>query len=142
MFVAGNFTNWAEGMQELPYTVALPADSALEFKQVMQVITYADAVATDTALTWYGQAGVDGHMTRESSSWLLDGEYNVLLATDAAGEYTFSLNESGEFTVTFPEKTATGINNIEAGKAVKVVENGQVVIIKNGVRYNAVGAKL
>lgn len=28
----------------------------------------------------------------------------------------------------------------EAGKAVKVVENGQLVIIRDGVRYNAVGA--
>lgn len=33
-------------------------------------------------------------------------------------------------------------NNQDAVKAVKVIENGQVVIIKNGVRYNALGAQL
>ena len=35
------------------------------------------------------------------------------------------------------------IDNIEAGeKTVKTFENGQLVIIKNGVRYNALGAQL
>ena len=44
--------------------------------------------------------------------------------------------------VVLPEPIATSINNLEAAKAIKVIENGQIVIIKNGVRYNAVGAKL
>lgn len=35
------------------------------------------------------------------------------------------------------------IDNIEAGeKTVKFFENGQLIILKNGVRYNALGAKL
>jgi hypothetical protein len=39
------------------------------------------------------------------------------------------------------EWVATGINNIEAGeKAVKMIENGQLIIIKNGVKFNAQGA--
>ena len=48
----------------------------------------------------------------------------------------------GKVSVTFPAVSPTGIDNIEAGKAVKVIENGQVVIIRDGIRYNAVGAKL
>lgn len=40
-------------------------------------------------------------------------------------------------------KTPSAIeNNTEAVKAVKTIENGQIVIIKNGVKFNAVGAKL
>lgn len=36
-----------------------------------------------------------------------------------------------------------GVENVNAAtKAVKTFENGQLVIIKNGVRYNALGAKL
>ena len=36
-----------------------------------------------------------------------------------------------------------GVENITAEpKAVKVIENGQLVIIKNGIRYNALGAQL
>ena len=42
------------------------------------------------------------------------------------------------------EKLATqGIESINAkGKATKIFENGQLIIIKNGVRYNALGAQL
>ena len=41
------------------------------------------------------------------------------------------------------EWVATGINNVEAGeKAVKMIENGQLVIIKNGVKYNVVGSQI
>lgn len=141
MFIAGNFTDWAEGMQALPYTIALPADSALEFKQVMQVITYADGVATDTTLTWYGQAGEEGVMTRESSCWLLDGDYNVRLLTDAEGEYTFALNENGEMMVTFPEKTPTAMDNIESEQVVKIIRNGQVIILRNGQAFHVVGTQ-
>ena len=104
MYVAGNFTNWAEEMQALPYTIALPADSALEFKQVRIIITTMDGEVADRDTTWFGQAGEGNKMTRESSAWLLDGENNVLLTTDAEGEYTFALNENGEFVVTWPYK--------------------------------------
>ncbi len=39
--------------------------------------------------------------------------------------------------------TTQAIDNVEVTeKAVKTFENGQLVIIKNGVRYNALGAKL
>ena len=38
--------------------------------------------------------------------------------------------------------TAQGVENVDAAaKAVKTFENGQLVIIKNGVKYNALGAK-
>lgn len=33
-------------------------------------------------------------------------------------------------------------NTVDAVKAVKVIENGKVVILKNGVRYNVLGAQL
>ncbi len=38
---------------------------------------------------------------------------------------------------------ATAVENVEVGaKAIKMFENGQLVIIKNGVKYNALGAEL
>jgi hypothetical protein len=40
------------------------------------------------------------------------------------------------------EDEPTAIDNIEAGQIVKTIENGQLVIIKNGVRYNAQGVEL
>lgn len=40
-------------------------------------------------------------------------------------------------------KKTQGVENVfDNAKAVKVFENGQLVIIKNGVRYNALGAQL
>jgi hypothetical protein len=33
-------------------------------------------------------------------------------------------------------------NTMVSEKAIKVFENGQLVIIKNGVRYNAIGVQL
>lgn len=41
---------------------------------------------------------------------------------------------------TLDEESA--LENTSAVKAVKALENGQIVIIKNGVRYNVLGAKL
>ena len=41
------------------------------------------------------------------------------------------------------EKGTTGISDaIQSVKSIKTIENGQMVIIKNGVRYNALGAQL
>lgn len=52
---------------------------------------------------------------------------------------TFTLVGTGEIV----DPTPTVINDItvKAEKAVKTLENGQVVIIKNGVRYNVMGQK-
>lgn len=45
--------------------------------------------------------------------------------------------------VYFYKDAEEGIEDVEAGvKAVKVVENGQLFIIKNGVKYNALGAEV
>lgn len=84
-------------------------------------------------------------MTRENSTdWVFDTEAgNCTLTADVNGDYVFTYTyESKKVSVTFPAVGPTAINNIEAGKVVKVIENGQVVIIRDGVRYNAVGAKL
>lgn len=45
--------------------------------------------------------------------------------------------------VVVPGGEQQGVENVKAaGKVVKTIENGQVVIIKNGVKYNALGAQL
>lgn len=40
------------------------------------------------------------------------------------------------------DDTPTGINNVESVKVIKTVKNGQVVIIREGVEYNVMGAQL
>ena len=48
------------------------------------------------------------------------------------------------FTVYYADGTATAIESVQtsAVRTQKVIENGQLVIIKNGVRYNVQGAEI
>ena len=78
--------------------------------------------------------------TRENNAAeVVSGKGNLTLAADKAGEYIFTWTyETNTLAITFPN--ATAIDNIRvAGKAVKTIENGQMIIIKNGVKYNAIG---
>ena len=62
-----------------------------------------------------------------------------------AGDVVIKLvtNTSNIFGVRIEQLQGAGISNTKIGnKAVKIFENGQLVIIKNGVRYNAIGVKL
>ena len=66
------------------------------------------------------------------------GEY-----TATAADLTISAPGARVRKITTPGEDQQAIDNIEAGeKAVKFFENGQLIILKNGVRYNALGAKL
>ncbi|MBR3646957.1 MAG: hypothetical protein IKN59_01015 [Paludibacteraceae bacterium] len=77
---------------------------------------------------------------------VLNGTYNL-----AKGEYGFKAN-SGEYhivvnipamTMTIQKKTSEGLNDMKADDQVmKIYENGQIYIIRNGVRYTAAGAKV
>ena len=61
-----------------------------------------------------------------------------------AGDVVIKLvtNTSNIFGVAIEKLPAQGVENVDAAaKAVKTFENGQLVIIKNGVKYNALGAK-
>ena len=73
------------------------------------------------------------------------GSINLPAGTYDAGDVVIKLvaNTSNIFGVRIEELQGEGIDNVsESVKAVKTFENGQLVIIKNGVRYNALGAKL
>ncbi len=103
-YVAGNFTNWTKGMLALPAEVEFPKDSVLEFKQIMlrTILSDGDSIGQDT--TWYGQPNEGNYMTRDNSTWKLDGDNNVFAKTDLEGKYTFSLNKKGEFVITWPKE--------------------------------------
>ena len=70
----------------------------------------------------------------EFVNWTVAGE-EVATTTD----YTFTVTADVEVVANFI--TASAVDNIQVGvKAVKVVKNGQLVIIKGDVEYNAQGA--
>jgi len=82
-----------------------------------------------------GWTSVDG-LTYEGDNVILRlGDGDIV-----PGDYTFTWEHAaGRLTVTFPS-TATGIDNTNAAvKVRKMIENGQIVIIRNGEKFNAQG---
>ena len=82
---------------------------------------------------------------------LPEGQYKVdgagillYLTAFTAKETEVTINYKGEdciFTVYNDKGIATAIDNtVVSEKAIKMFENGQLIIIKNGVKYNALGS--
>jgi len=73
------------------------------------------------------------------------GEITLAAGSYDAGDVVIKLvvNTSNIFGVRIDQLQGQGVENVlDAVKAVKTFENGQLVIIKNGVRYNALGVEL
>ena len=101
-----------------------------------------------------GTYGTDDIVNLNSSSYSYLGDmttYNLItivdvkltLAADNSFTATLISNTACQYNITFaPAKTA--VENVEAAnaKATKVIRNGQLVINKNGVEYNALGVQL
>ena len=113
-------------------TVAAKGSTAANFEGEGFPIN-ASAVSTDLVLPAKGSDGADeqGYVWKELEYISLGGEVQI---KEFAGGYRISKVEVG---------ASQGVENVFDGvKAVKTFENGQLVIIKNGVRYNALGAQL
>ena len=103
----------------------------------VEISVYGEVVAGKN-LTGDGKK-IDG--TRPAHA----GEIDLAAGSYDAGDVVIKLvvNTSNIFGVRIENLKGTGVENVNAAtKAVKTFENGQLVIIKNGVRYNALGAKL
>ena len=73
------------------------------------------------------------------------GYINLPAGSYDAGDVVIKLvtNTSNIFGVSIEKLGASAVENVNADvKAVKTIENGQVVIMKNGVKYNALGVEV
>ena len=84
-----------------------------------------------------------------STDYSFEWSANVVTVTEENGQYTITgvfLDDTDEtkYNVTITTKaTATALDNLNTTVApVKMIENGQLIVIKNGVKYNAQGAIL
>ena len=115
-------------------TVTINATKAQKFKVVRVQGPYK---------TWYGLAG-EATMTPDNcENWIIGGgNTDIGLQPNYAGKYTFYfVPEDMKLTIDMPTEQGTALDNTEAGEtAVKVMQNGQLLIIKNGKTYNAQGA--
>ena len=113
-------------------TVAAKGSTAANFEGEGFPVNAA-AVSTDLVLPAKGSDGADeqGYVWKELEYVSLGGEVQI---KEFDGGYRIAKIEVGG---------GQGVENVSDGtKAVKTFENGQLVIIKNGVRYNALGAQL
>ena len=92
----------------------------------------AQAVSTDLTLPAKGSEGADdqGYVWKELEYVSLGGDVEI---KEFAGGYRIKAIQIGAL---------QGIDNVEAVKAEKFYRDGQLIIRKNGVEYNALGAKL
>lgn len=76
-----------------------------------------------------------------NSTNLGEGSGDMQLTTTIAGDYTFTYVLATEvLTVTYPSSTPAALTNTEVKNAVvKVIRNGQVLIVREGVTYNMMG---
>jgi len=127
----GAFTTSAEGKLVVYYQPNGDSERGVE------VYVYGELVE-GTDLTGSG-AKIDGIRPAYA------GEITLAAGSYDAGDVVIKLvtNTSNIFGVRIDELQGAGVENVnDNAKAVKFFENGQLVIIKNGVKYNALGAKL
>ena len=117
------FTTTAAGTVKLDFSNT--GNNAARFVKVNEVVSTAVSSANSTKVESAEIAVPAGQVTIHGA--LEDGTEQYLRV----------------YKLTFTKGESTAIDNINATeKAVKVIENGQLVIIKNGVRYNTLGAQL
>lgn len=131
----GDLTDWDNGTEMTPSTDNLTAELSLE---LIAEKTYELKIKKDGS--WLGN---NGTMTADNcSGWTFEGDKgNCKLTTTVAGSYTFKWEyATNKLTVTYPLSNPTALSNTEVeNAAVKVIRNGQVLIVREGVTYNMMG---
>ena len=144
-YLVGDFTEWATNKvlmveDEGVFSAAYELNAATEYQFKVLKIDYFNNE------TYIGAENEENQMKYgNSTDWQLtdvDG-HNIKLLTTNEASYTFKFTPTTyKCSVVIPE-AATAVENAEAEmKAVKMIENGQMVIIKKGVRYNVLGAQV
>ena len=142
--LAGEMNTWSTLTHELK---AAEDQKTASITVQLEAQSYAFKMVVDGA--WLGNTGT---MTRDNcTDWVfeaLDGEEtNAHITADVAGDYIFTWTyETSTLTIAYPVAgddpvdPETAVDNVAVGeKAVKVIRNGQMYIIRNGVIYNAMG---
>ena len=139
--VAGSFFELVGGKWDIKDLTPAEDKSTASIKVTMEKGDYEFKMVK--AGTWYG---CNGTMTRDNCKdfgfYSGDSNGNAKLTADAAGEYTFTWTYEGDkLTVTFPAATATDLIGADSdSKAVKIVRDGQLLIVRDGVTYNMIGS--
>ena len=135
----GSWDEWKAGTLFTPAANKLTATATL----TLDAGDYTFKVTKDAAWMTNDNSGT---MTRvNSKDWpFVEGEHKAAtgLKADAKGDYTFTWTyETNALSVTFPAATATDLIGADSdSKAVKMVRDGQLLIVRDGVTYNMMGS--
>ena len=137
--VAGSFFELVDGKWDIRDLTPAEDKSIASIKVTMEAGTYEFKVIKDGS--WLGN---NGTMERSNcTGWNFYGDAgNAKLKADAKGEYIFTWTyETNALSVTFPAATATDLIGADSdSKAVKIVRDGQLLIVRDGVTYNMMGS--
>ena len=126
----GAFTTSAEGKLYVYYQPNGDSERGVEISVYGEVVAGTNLTGSGAKINNIRPAYA-GYITLPAGSYDA-GDVVIKLVT----------NTSNIFGVAIEKLPAQGVENVDAAaKAVKTFENGQLVIIKNGVKYNALGAK-
>lgn len=132
--IAGTMNGWDATADVM--TLAADKETA-SLKLNLEATTYQFKVVLNGS-EWRSNAQ---EFTRENATaaQMTGNEADMSLVADKAGEYTFTWTfETNTLVIEFP--ATVGIDKTDAAiKAIKYFENGQLIIEKNGVKYNAQG---
>jgi hypothetical protein len=108
------------------------------YKATLKAVTATDGTQTNGSTEYYVGAK-DGKLYNAQTNKL--GLRAIIELTTTGGQ---PLPAKVRAYVAAEENEATGFENIVApeGQAIKVIENGQLIIIRNGEKFNAQGIKL
>lgn len=137
--VAGSFFELVDGKWDIRDLTPAEDKSIASIKVTMEAGTYEFKVIKDGS--WLGN---NGTMERSNcTGWNFYGDAgNAKLKADVKGDYTFTWTyETNALSVTFPAATATDLIGADSdSKAVKIVRDGQLLIVRDGVTYNMMGS--
>jgi len=148
---------WADGWENDPMLFYPAIATAVDWNDYSAIRVYHEAGRSDFEVnfkkSWEkddqiggigdmtaGEGYVELPLTAERRA-LLASIDNELIVQFYKGDDKAAFNVTEIVLVMEEESTAISNTAVES-KAVKFFENGQLVIIKNGVKYNALGAKL
>ena len=131
-YLGGSITSWTK-MTEDKYKFVIndkAAPGVTEYMLTIDLKAGDEIKVVSDADEWFPD-GMGNHYSITS-----DGKYDVYFRPDGSGDAAW---HEGYIYVGPSSITALG-NVAVSAKAVKVVENGQIVIVRDGVRFNIVGS--
>ena len=138
VMLAGEMNDWST--DATPFVAAEDGLTA-SVTVVLEAQTYQFKVVVDG--DWLSNLG---EMTRDNcTGWTFESlsgaETNARITADVAGEYTFVWSYAdSKLSVVYPDNTTTDLDQVIGGaQPTKVICNGQLMIIRDGMIYTIMG---